>query len=101
MFADFFGNHDGTVLSTGATEGDSQIALAFVDVVRQQINEKIGNARDEFPGLRERANVLGEAGIGPRKRPEFGHKVWVRQEAHVKNQVGVLGDTLTESETYA
>jgi hypothetical protein len=39
MFADFLGDHDGTVLSAGAAEGDRQIAFALVDVVRQQVNE--------------------------------------------------------------
>src|SRR5262252_3617468 len=40
VLADFFGDHDGAMLSTGATEGDSQVALAFVDVMREQVDEQ-------------------------------------------------------------
>ncbi len=61
VLADIFCDHDRTMLPAGAAEGDRQIAFAFVDVVGQQIDEKIGNARDEFASLRERPNVLGEA----------------------------------------
>jgi len=42
VFADFFGDHDGTVLSAGTAEGDRQVTLALVNVVRQQ-EEQIGN----------------------------------------------------------
>ena len=48
VFADLLGDHDGAVLSAGASEGDRQIALAFVNVVRQQVDQQIGDARDEF-----------------------------------------------------
>ena len=53
VFAHFLGDHDGAVLSAGSTECDRQIALAFMNVVRQQVNEQVGDARDELPGLRE------------------------------------------------
>ena len=101
MFADFFRNHDGAVLSAGATEGDGQITLAFVDVVRQQVNQQIGDAGDEFPGLRKRANVLGEARMTSGERPEFGDEMRVGQEADIEHQVGVFGNALTKSETHA
>ena len=49
----FLGDHHGTVLAAGAAKADREIALAFVDVVRQQVNQQIGNAEDEFLGLRK------------------------------------------------
>ena len=53
ILAHFLGDHDGTVLPTGTAESDRQIALAFVDVVRQQ-EEQIGiSARDELASLRK------------------------------------------------
>src|SRR5579864_2861443 len=61
MFADFLGDHDRTVLSAGTTERNRQIALSLVDVVRQKVNEQVGDARDELAGLGKRADVLGEA----------------------------------------
>src|SRR5579864_7417882 len=66
MFSDLLRDHDGTVLATSATECDGQIAFAFMNVMRQQVNEQIGDARDEFSSLRERADVLCEARIPPR-----------------------------------
>ena len=90
MFAHILGDHDGTVLSAGAAEGDGQIAFAFMDVVRQQIDKQVRDAGDEFPALRKRANVFGETRIAPGKRAELRHEVGVGQEAHIKKQVGVL-----------
>src|ERR1700674_4189514 len=101
VFAHVLGDHDGTVLSAGATEGDGQIAFAFMNVMGEQVDEKSGDARDEFPALRKRAYVLGEARIAPRQRAELGHKVGIGQKAHVKKQVGLLGVTMSESEAYA
>src|ERR1700676_3574991 len=37
--SDFFGNHYGAVLTAGATERNSQITLAFADVMGQQIDQ--------------------------------------------------------------
>jgi hypothetical protein len=39
--ADFLGNHHGAVLAAGATKTDGEVAFAFVDVVRQQINQQV------------------------------------------------------------
>ena len=51
--------------------------------------------------LRKRANVFGDPRIASGERPELGHEVRVGQEAHVEDQVGVLGNALTESEADA
>ena len=40
-FGHIFGDHDGAVLAAGATEGDGQIALAFMNVMRQQVDEQV------------------------------------------------------------
>ena len=101
MLADFLGDHDGTVLAAGAAECDGQIALAFVNVMRQQVDEQIGDARDEFARLRERTNVFGQARIAPGQRPELGNEMRIGQKAHIEDQVGVLGNALPESETHA
>ncbi len=51
--ADFFGHHDGAVLSAGAAEGNRQVAFAFADVVRQQVNQQFGDAGEKFLRLGE------------------------------------------------
>src|ERR1035441_3474674 len=97
MFANFLRDHDGAVLAAGAAEGDRQVALALVDVVRQQ-EEQIGNrARDELARLGKRPNVLGNAGIAAGQRPELGDEMGVGQEAYVRHHIGVLGEALPES----
>ena len=101
VFSDFLGDHDGTVLSPRAAERDRQIALAFMNVMRQQVDEQLGNTRDELARLRERADVPGDSGIASRQRPKFRNKVRVGQEADVEDQVGVFRNTLTKSEAHA
>src|SRR5260370_37698235 len=101
VLAVFFGYHAGAVLAAGTAEGDGQIALAFMDIVRQEVDEEIGDARNELAGLRERANIFRDAGIASRQGAKFRDKVRVRQEAHIEDQVGVLRNALAESEAHA
>ena len=100
VLADFFGDHDGAMLSAGAAEGDRQVALPFVNVVRQQVDEQVGDARDELASLREGANVLGDARVASCKRTELGDEVRVGQKSDIEDEVGVLGNALTESEAH-
>src|SRR5208337_3568476 len=90
-----------TVLPAGAAKADGQVALALVDVVWQQIDEQLGNAGDEFPSLRERADVLGHPRVPSGVGTELGHKVRIGQKAHVKEQVGFLRNALLVAEAYA
>jgi hypothetical protein len=88
-------------LTAGAAEGDSQITLALVNVVGEQVNEQIGDARDEFACLGKRADIFRHAGIASGQRTEFGNEVRIGKETHVEYQVGVLGNALPESEAHA
>ena len=101
VLADLLGDHDGAVLSAGAAEGDRQIALAFVNVVRQKVDQQVGDAGDELAGLGKRADVFGDPRVAPGQRTEFGHEMRVGQKAHVEDKVGILGNALTESEAHA
>ena len=53
-FADFAGDQHAAVVSAGAAERDRQVALAFGDIVRQQVDQQIRDTLDEFGGLREK-----------------------------------------------
>jgi hypothetical protein len=99
--ADIFGNHNGAMLATGAAEGNGEITLPFANVVRQEIDEEFGDPINEFLGLRERPNVLGYLRITASQGPEFRDEVRVREKAHIEHEVGVLGNTMFESETHA
>src|ERR1700734_2244773 len=99
--ADFLGDHHGAVLAAGAAKADGEIAFAFMDIVRQQVNKKIGNAADEFFGLGKRADVFGHARIAACEWTEFGNEVRVGKKANVKNQVGFFRHTVTKTEAHA
>src|SRR5580704_7608682 len=74
VLADFFGDHHGAMLSTGASESDRKITFSFVDVMRQQIDEKIGNARDELSGLGKGTDIFGDLRIAARQRTKLGNE---------------------------
>src|SRR5581483_3904085 len=96
-----FGDHHRAMLPTRAAERDRQIALTLLDVVRQEINQKLRNARDELLRLRKRADVLGDPGVASGKRPEFRDKMRVRQEADVENEVCIFGHAMAKAEADA
>src|SRR6202049_2115097 len=101
VLAYLFRDHYRAMLTTRAAEADRQIALAFVDVVGQQVNQQFGDALDEFLGLRKRANVFGHARMPSGERAELGHKMRIGEEADVEDQICVLGDTVAKAEAYA
>src|SRR5271166_5686848 len=68
--AHVFGNHDGTMLPAGATEADGQVALAFVNVVGEQVDEQFGDAADEFLRLRKRTNIFRDSRMAAGERTE-------------------------------
>src|SRR5437763_1468411 len=72
-----------------------------MDVVRKEIDQKIRDALNEFRRLRKRANVLRHFGMASSKRTKFRHKMRIRQEADVEDQVSVVRDAVLESEAHA
>ena len=96
----FFCHHHRTVLAASAAKRNRQITLAFVNIVRQQINQQLGNAGNEFLRLRKRPDVFSHARIASTERPEFRYKMRIRQKAHIENQIGVLGYSLAKSEAH-
>src|ERR1700722_5016780 len=86
------------MLPARATEADSEIALALVNVVGKQIYEQFRDAADEFLGLRKGPDVFGDSRMPSREGAKLRHKMRVRQKAHVEHQVGVVGHSVFESE---
>src|SRR6516162_8004988 len=101
VLADFFRDHDAAVLAAGTAEADGEVAFPFLHVMRQKVDEQVGDAIDELPRLRKRANVFCDLWIASGQRAELGHKVRVGQEAHVKNQVRVFGYPVLETKADA
>src|ERR1035441_2873160 len=51
--ANLIRDHHRTMMAAGAAERDSQIALAFADVMRHQVDQQLRDAVDELHGLRK------------------------------------------------
>ena len=85
-------------MAAGAAEGDGQIALAFADVVRQQIDQQLRDAVDEFDGLRKRPDVARHAGVAAGQLLELRNVVRVGQKADVEDQVAIGGHAVTVAE---
>lgn len=98
-FLDLFGEHDGTVFSAGAAKGNREVAFAFANVVRNQINEKSLDAAEEFAGLREGADVPLDLGISSCKAAEAWDKVGIGKKTHVKDEISIGGKTILIAET--
>ena len=101
MLADIFSDHDGTVLTSCATEGDGQVALAFVNVMGQQVDQQIGDAGNKLLRLREGADIFRDTRVASGERAEFRNKVWIGQKANIEDQIGIFRNTVAESEAYA
>src|SRR5579863_1652367 len=96
---DRFGQHHGTVPPARAAYRDCEIALPFLNVVRDQINQKIRYALQEFVRLREGFDIARHSRILAGKWTQPRDKVRVGKEAHIENQIGVGGHAIAISET--
>src|SRR6202034_87987 len=95
----FFCHHHAAVLAAGTAEGDGQIALPFLNVVRKQVEHQLRYAIEKLPSLRESAHVGGNLGIEPCLLPELRHKVRIGKEANVENHVRIQRHAVLEAET--
>src|SRR5208337_2370141 len=100
-FAHFFGDHYRAVLAARASEADREVALAFVNIVRQKINQQIGDAQNELLRLRKGPDVLGHARMTSRKLPKFRHEMRVGEKANVEHQIRFLWHTVAKTKAHA
>src|ERR1039458_7238363 len=96
-----FGDHHRAVLSAGASEADGQVTLALANVVRQQVDQQLGDAINELLRLRKRPDVFRDPRIPSRQPTKLGHEVRIGQKAHIKHQVGIFRYAVFVSETHA
>src|SRR5580698_8945741 len=85
-------------MAARASESDGEIALALPNVVRQQIDEQIGDLFDELAGLRKRADVASDGGILPGELLELRNGIGVGQEANVEDEIAIRRQAVTEPE---
>src|SRR5215469_1094199 len=89
------------MLPPGAAEGNRQVTFSLVDVVRQKIDQQLGDAFDKLRRLREGANILRNFRMTSREWAKFRHKMWVGKKAHIEHQIGVVGNAVPEAEADA
>src|SRR5688500_9371692 len=81
------GEHDRTVPSAGAAYGDGEVALPFLDVLRECEREKGGQPLDELARRRMPAHETDDGTVASRQRTQRVDEVRVRQAAHVEHQI--------------
>jgi pimeloyl-ACP methyl ester carboxylesterase len=64
-FGELFGHHHAAVLAAGASEGDGQVALAFFDVMREQVEHELGTRLRNSHRLRKSATYAATLGSRP------------------------------------
>src|ERR1700685_140617 len=89
------------MLTAGTAKGDREIALAFVNVMRQQINQQFRDSLNEFLGLRKRTDIFRHFWIAAGQRTKFRHEMRVGQKAHIENEVRIFGNSMAEAEAHA
>src|SRR5512143_2475789 len=62
-FAQLVGDHHAAMVPAGAAEGNGEVALPFLNVVRQKIDQQVRDALDELLGLRKGPDVASHTGI--------------------------------------
>src|SRR5438874_467361 len=100
-FSYVFSDHYRTMLSAGTPKSDCQIALAFADVVRHEVNEQVRDAIDELLRLRKLPNIRCNLRMFARQWTKLRNKMRVRQKTHIEYQVGIVRHSVLETETDA
>src|SRR3954452_15691808 len=65
--------------------------------MRKQKLKQFRDAVDELLRLRERTHILCNLGVFAGQRTELGNEVRIGQKAHVEDEVGIFGNTITEA----
>src|SRR5215470_11618324 len=90
--------HYRPVLPAGAAERDRQVALAFADIMRQQINQKVGDAVHKLDRLRERPDISSYRRIAACQMFKPRNVIRVREKPDIEDQIAVIRDPVAESE---
>src|SRR5258708_31402134 len=92
------GHGHGAVLAARASKRNSQVALAFTDVMGNEVDQQLGDPLQELNGLRKRLNVLGDLRVASGEMAELRDVVRVRQKAHIEDQIAIGRDSMAVSE---
>src|SRR5271156_428962 len=84
--------------AAGTAERYGEIAFAFGNIMRDQIEQQAFDATQEFAGLRERTDVARDAGIFAAEFAQVRHEMGIGQKADVEDQVRIRGNAVAKAE---
>src|SRR5947209_9703961 len=85
-------------MTAGTAERDGQIALPFLDVMREQIYEELRDTLDELHRLREGADVACHLRMPSAELLELRDVVGIGQESDIEHEVAIGRHAVTEAE---
>src|SRR6187399_3247766 len=94
------GNEYGPMPPAGAANGDCDVRLAFLFILRNKVVEKAPQMTKKYPGLFLGSHVFDDGRVRTGQAFQVRLKVGVRQEPDVKYQVGIDGRAVLESKTH-
>src|SRR5437667_10201537 len=95
-----FGHDDRPVAASRAPDGDRQVGLPFLEVAGNHGVEQRPQLADELAVRALARHELPDGRVGPRQRPEPFDPMWVREEPHVEDKVGVARQTVLVAERH-
>src|ERR1700721_4627821 len=87
------------MLATGAAKGHGQVALPFLNVVRKQKEQELGDPVQKLGRLGKFADVFRYLGMSAGQVSKFGHEMRIGQEPDVEHQVGFQRHPVLVAET--
>ncbi len=96
-----FRHHHTAMLAAGAAKGHRQVALPFLNIVRQQVEHQVRHPFKKLHRLRKAAHILSHLGILARLVAKLRHKVRIGQKANIEDHVRVQRHAVLEAETQA
>src|SRR5438094_1043234 len=98
ILPDLFGDHHGSVLSARAADRNREIAFSLANVMGKQVNQKVVDAIEEFPGLGERPDISRDGGILSVEVFVFGNVIRIRQKTDVEYQIALRRQPVAKAE---
>lgn len=80
---------NGAMAAARAADGERQISLAFLFVARQQRLQKPPQPGDKGRKIRISLYLRGDSKIAPGQLAKLGDIMWVVEETHVEDQIGI------------
>src|SRR5580658_2910259 len=99
--AHLVGHHDAAMLAACTAESHSQVTLAFLHIVRQEIQHQLRYPIKELDGLRKLAHKRGYLGVLSGELAELRNKVRIGEKPHIEDHIRVQRHTILESEAQA